>query len=207
MDPEVHKIINSLRHTVKSVAAILVLASLPCLAQVPNWTGPYEPCSNSADLKKTGHLSLGVRYDTSDPGIIREFHEAFAFWAKVLDADFHDEKSTSCAIGIVDGTETILSDRLMVARAQFPDRSNFEGLIAIDPRAGTYLTYAEAVAVWAHEIGHLLGLRHNPAPRSLMYYIDVNPGSTLDDYDLRALATLHTLRSTSLARSTRWVSR
>jgi hypothetical protein len=50
-----------------------------CFAQPANWTGPYEPCRNSAELKGTEHLHIGVRYDVSDPVVIQQFHEAFEF--------------------------------------------------------------------------------------------------------------------------------
>ena len=164
-----------------------------CFAQPVNWMGPYEPCRNSAELKGTGHLHIGVRYDVSDPVVIQQFHEAFEFWSKVLDADFYDEQSTACAVAIVEGTNTLLGD-LVVARAQLPDRSNFEGWIAVERTAGPYLPFGDAIATWIHEIGHLLGLKHSSSPASLMYFIDVDSASRLDSADLRALSRLHTLR-------------
>jgi hypothetical protein len=84
-------------------------------------------------------MSVGVRYDTSDPVVTQQFHRAFDFWAKLLDADFHDEQSTSCAIAIVEGTNVVLHNTATVARPQFPDRLNFQGWIAVDPGAGSYL--------------------------------------------------------------------
>jgi len=113
----------------------------------------------------------------------------------VIDADFHDEPSISCAIAIIDGTpEVLLHNKAVVARAQLPDRLNFNGWIAVDPKASTYLSETEAVAVWVHEIGHLLGLKHNPSSASLMFYLDVGGSSILDSADLRALTSLHALR-------------
>jgi hypothetical protein len=46
--------------------ALLVLLALTSLAQKPNWTGPYKPCLDNAEVKKTGHMNVGVRYDISD---------------------------------------------------------------------------------------------------------------------------------------------
>jgi hypothetical protein len=112
-----------------------------------------------------------------------------------LDAEFYDQQSATCAIAIVEGTNAVLHHTNIVARAQFPDRLNFHGWIAIDPRAMTYLADEEAVAIWVHEIGHLLGLKHNPSPASVMYFIDTGPTSKLDSADLRTLALLHSLRS------------
>lgn len=186
--------------TLAIFAALCLFPALPSRAERPNWTGPYERCVNSGELRKIAHLSIGVRYDVPDPLIVEQFHRAFNFWANVLDADFYDEPSASCALAVVQGTEDVLRG-FEVASTQFPDRPNFEGWIAVDPKANSYLTDGEAVAAWAHEIGHLLGLKHNPAPRSLMYYIDVGPASILDAFDLRALAQLHSLRWTHLALS------
>jgi hypothetical protein len=179
----------------RQLLILIPLVAVWASAQEANWTGPYEPCYNSAGLKKSGAMSIGVRYDISDRLVIQQFHRAFDFWTQILQADFHDEPSTSCAIAIVDGTQQVLPEnRAIVARAQLPGRTNFNGLIALDPRASSYLTDGEAVAIWIHEIGHLLGLKHNPSPMSLMYYLDVDDSSKLDSVDLQALASLHALR-------------
>lgn len=175
------------------LCGLFVISVLPSFAQA-NWTGPYSACMNSKELTKTGHMRVGVRYDLSNAVIVKQFHRAFDFWATVLDADFFDEPSASCAIAIVTGTEATLYGGTVVARSQLPDRPNFNGWIAIDPRANTYLEQSEAVAIWIHEIGHLLGLKHSRSAGSLMYYIDVDAHSRLEAADLRALASLHTLR-------------
>lgn len=177
---------------------------LSCLAQSPNWTGPYQPCRNSGGLKNSRYLHIGVRYDISDPLIVQQFHQAFAFWAKVLDADFYDDQSTSCAIAIVPATHDQLSGSA-VAHAHLPDRANFQGWIAIDAKASAYLSPGEAVPIWTHEIGHLLGLKHNASPLSLMYFIDVDSTCRLDSTDLRALSRLHTLRDGAPVTTALWV--
>jgi hypothetical protein len=176
------------------LCGLFLIWALPLLARHANWTGPYSPCLNSNELRKTGHMRLGVRYDISNAIIVEKFHHAFAFWAKVLDAEFFDEQSTSCAIAVVGATKAILDERMMVARSQFVDRQEFSGWIAVDPMASTYLKQTEAVAMWIHEIGHLLGLKHSRSARSLMYYIDVDADSSLEPADLRTLASLHALR-------------
>jgi hypothetical protein len=140
-------------------------------------------------------MSIGVRYDVPDQRVIQQFHRAFEFWENLLDAEFHDEPSDSCSVAILEGTKTLLGNQAVVARAQFPNLLNFHGWIVVDPRAGGYLTDDEAVAIWIHEIGHLLGLAHNPSAKSLMYFIDVDLGSKLDSTDLRALSLLHTFRN------------
>jgi predicted Zn-dependent protease len=58
----------------------------------------------------------------------------------------------------------------------------------------TLINYNEATATWIHEIGHLLGLKHNPSATSIMFFIDVDISSKLDSQDLRAIASLHALR-------------
>jgi hypothetical protein len=174
-----------------SLFALFVASSL---ARQANWTGPYRPCLNSAELKKTGHMRVGVRYDISDRFTIQQFHRAFDFWSKLLDVEFYDEQSTSCAAAILDGTKAVLNKTDIVARAQLPDRSEFHGWIAVDPKASTYLADGEGVAIWIHEIGHLLGLKHNPSAASLMYFLDADAESKLDSVDLRTLAMLHSFR-------------
>jgi hypothetical protein len=145
-------------------------------------------------------MSIGVRYDISDRVVIQQFHRAFDFWAKLLDAEFHDDQSTSCAIAIVDAGDALLQHiGTIVARAQFPDRLNFHGWVAVDPMARTYLADDEAVAIWIHEIGHLLGLKHNPSPSSIMFCVDVDGSSRLDSKDLRAIASQHALRPITLS--------
>ena len=138
-------------------------------------------------------MRIGVRYDISDRLVIQQFHRAFDFWSRLLDAEFYDEPSTSCAIAIVEGSKAVLKKTNIVARAQFPDRLKFYGWVAVDSKASTYLSDGEAVAIWIHEIGHLLGLRHNPSAASLMFYL-VYATSELDSTDVRALASLHSFR-------------
>jgi hypothetical protein len=189
------KLMVTMKRRIVTSIALLPLLPFASLAQQANWTGPYAPCLNSRELSKTGHMSVGIRYDVSDRLVIQQFHRAFDFWAQFLDSDFHEDRSTSCAIAIVDGTKAVLlHNSTIVARAQLPDRLHFQGWIAVDPRASTYLAPDEAIAIWIHEIGHLLGLKHNPSPSSVMFPIDVDGSSKLDAEDLRAIASRHTLR-------------
>jgi hypothetical protein len=187
----------------RNILLLLFGLGLCCFAQSANWTGPYELCRNSGELKHSGHLRIGVRYDISDRLIVHEFQQAFAFWARVLDVEFYDDQSTSCAMAIVAGTPELLSG-MAVARAHLPDRANFQGWIAVDPKASTYLSIGEAIGIWSHEIGHLLGLKHSLSPSSLMYFIDVDSTCTLDAADLRALSRLHGLRGGAPAPYALW---
>lgn len=179
---------------IRSLSLLVFLASA-AWAQSANWTGPFKPCLNSSELEKTGHMSIGVRYDLSNERIIQQFHRAFEFWENLLDAEFHDEASESCSVAILEGTKALLGNRAVVARAQLPKLPDFQGWIVVDPRATSYLTDEEAVAIWIHEIGHLLGLVHNPSAKSLMYFIDIDLGNKLDSTDLRALSLLHAFRN------------
>lgn len=174
------------------LAAVCVFSLMGAEA---NWTGPSQPCMNAAEIKKHGHMNIGVRFEIQDAIVIDQFHRAFNFWETVLDARFYDDESPECSIAVVPATSAILGDHLTIARAQLPDRLNFNGSIAIDPDASKRLSDDEALATWIHEIGHVLGLKHNPDPRSLMYYLDVDGSSKLDEADLSALAALHQLRS------------
>lgn len=137
-------------------------------------------------------MSIGIRYDISNQVVIRQFRRAFDFWATLLDVDFYEEPSTSCAIAIVDATDAVLPyNGAIVARAQLLGRLNFEGWIAVNPKASIYLSDEEAIATWIHEIGHLLGLKHNSSPASVMFWCDVDASSKLDSHDLHAISSLH----------------
>lgn len=174
----------------------LLLASLPAFAgpSVSNWSGPYRACLNRSDLMKSGHMDLGVRIDTSNPEIAAAFWKALTFWSGVLDMDFYAEPSSACALALVDGTPEVLRTVHNVARAQFSDLANFQGLIAFDPHASEYMNGEEMYATAVHELGHLFGLRHNPRASSIMYYLDCDGTSSLDVSDLQALAAHHALR-------------
>ncbi len=45
-----------------------------------------------------------------------------------------------------------------------------------------------------HEIGHLLGLPHNPSDLSVMYAMELDKSASLNNADLDALAALHKFR-------------
>lgn len=157
-----------------------------------NWTGNFAHCDSRAELLKRDSMRLGVRLSTSNPSVAREFKRAMDFWAKIIDMSWHEDRTSSCSLELVDGTPAILQNAV-VARAQFVEWQNFEGWIAFDPHAP--LTKTEMYLTAVHEIGHMLGLRHNPNPSSIMYYIDLEGPEVLDSYDLTSLAAHHKLRS------------
>jgi hypothetical protein len=178
-----------------SFSAILALFALPfgVLAdqQRANWTGNFAPCGTHSELLKRDSMRLGVRFSTSNSAVAREFRRAMDFWAGIIDMSWHEDPSSSCSLELVDGTPAILRNAV-VARAQFVEWQNFEGWVAFDPRAP--LTKAEMYSTAVHEIGHTLGLRHNPNPNSVMYYIDLEGSEVLDSGDLASLAARHKLR-------------
>ena len=95
------------------------------------------------------------------------------------------------AMELVDGTPSIFKNAI-VARSQFTEWENFQGWIAFDPRAP--LTTTEMYLTAVHEIGHMLGLKHNPSAKSIMYFIDLEGPEVLDARDIEALAVHHRLR-------------
>jgi hypothetical protein len=135
-----------------------------------NWTGPYTVCNQHGELLKHGAMDLGVKFSTANPELEQQFRQALSFWAEVLDMRWHEDASSSCSIQLVDGTPEILK-RTIVARSQFTDWDNFQGWIAFNPNA--QLTNVEMYLTAVHEIGHMLGLKHNPDARSVMYYLDL----------------------------------
>lgn len=177
-------------------ALVLLVCAVVSAVAAPraNWSGPYQTCSNHAELLKTGHMDLGVRFDTSSIAATRAVHRALHFWSSVLDMDFHDQSDRACSIAIVDATPTILHEDNDVARAQFTDWDNFQGWVAFDPHISEYMTDDELYATAVHELGHLFGLFHSSHPSSIMYYIDADATSILDEADLTALAGRHALR-------------
>lgn len=141
-------------------------------------------------------MNLGVKISTSNPELARAFRSAMNFWSRVVNMDWHEDPSSSCAIQLVDGTPQILKNGI-VARSQFIEWDNFQGLIAFNPR--TQLSDSEMYLTAVHEIGHMLGLKHNPSATSVMYYLDLQGAEILDQTDLAVLATRHRLRIESVS--------
>jgi hypothetical protein len=147
-------------------------------------------------------MDLGVRISTSNSILAQQFEKAMGFWAEVLDLEWHEEKSQDCAIQVVDGTPAIFNFCLCLsARSQLPDRPAFQGWIAFNPRVK--LTKEEMFMDSVHEIGHLLGLRHNPSESSIMFYLGLDKATSLDASDLEALAARHQLSKRILRRTER----
>ena len=143
-------------------------------------------------------MRLGVRLATSNPLLAQEFRSALDFWATILDLDWHEDNSENCSMELVDGQRELFEPEPenMAARSQFPDRRGFQGWIVFNPAVP--LNRAELYRISVHEIGHMLGLRHNASPLSLMYGLDLECSESLDTADLAALASHHKLRITSL---------
>lgn len=159
----------------------------------PNWSGDYPPCDGHPDLLSHEHTDLGVRISTSNETLARQFVRAMQFWADVLDIDWHEVDTQACSIEVVDGTSELFDSAAIAARAQSPDRSAFQGWIAFNP--ASRLTAHEFFVVSVHEIGHLLGLAHNPNGSSVMFFLKLDNSVSLDAADLTALAARHKLRS------------
>lgn len=176
-------------------AAVALTASEPAseftAPQHVNWTGSFAPCGRRSELLKHNHMNVGLRLSTSNRTLGREFRRAMDFWSSVVDMSWYEDETSSCALQVVDGTSSILTNAT-IARSQFTDWSNFQGLIAFDPNAPLTRTGMYLTAV--HEIGHILGLKHNSNPSSVMYYLDLREREVLDRSDLAALASRHKLR-------------
>ncbi len=152
------------------------------------------PCEHVGELLKHDHMDLGVRLESRNPQVVREFKHALNFWSKILDMEWHEDLNITCSIDLVDGnpdfingTSAVLTHRKAIARGV-----QSSGIVAID---STYeLTPPEWYAIAVHELGHLFGLRHNPSVNSVMYYRSVPGDQALDVADITALSALHRMR-------------
>jgi Matrixin len=156
-----------------------------------DWTGNYPPCASSQELLKNDHMKLGVRLSTASLGLANAVVRAMNFWATILDMEWYIESSPKCALQIVDGDSRLFQSG-QAARAQFPNRPSFQGLIAFNRQV--VLTAEDQYVVSVHEVGHLLGLPHNPSAQSVMFFLNAGGPVLLDTVDLRNLAAFHKLR-------------
>jgi hypothetical protein len=170
--------------------ALWVSASIPA-ARSANWSGEYSPCERHSELLEKRHLKLGVRFSTSNPRLAAEFARALDFWATVLDMEWREDDSRSCAIQVVDGRPDLFIQG-QVARAQLPDRADFQGWIAFNPNIS--LPANEMYIAAVHELGHLFGLPHNSSAWSVMFYLQVDEPLVLNKSDLGELGARHKLR-------------
>ncbi|HMF76100.1 MAG TPA: hypothetical protein VK604_10600 [Bryobacteraceae bacterium] len=128
------RICNAVRIVI--LCPLLTLPVSSAGQRAANWYGDFSPCGRRFELLKRQSMRLGVKISTSNPELAREFRSAMNFWARVLDMDWHEDPSSSCALQLVDGSPEILKTRI-VARAQFIEWDNFQGWIAFNPRTTT----------------------------------------------------------------------
>ena len=163
--------------------------------QESNWVGNFQPCGRHVELLKHDHMDLGLRLSTANPELARQFKKAMNFWSKILDMNWHEDDTEYCSVQLVDGHRALFQNGT-IARSQFTEWGNFQGWVAFDPRAP--LTRTELFLTAVHEIGHLLGLKHNPSAGSVMYFLDLEGPEVLERVDLVSLASRHKMRIASL---------
>jgi len=175
-----------------------LFAGLATAETLGNWRANFPPCKQHSELLKQGPMNLGVRVATANPVLAQEFRAAMDFWAKVLDLEWHEERTQNCSLEVIDGDRALFEPEPenMAARSQFPDRRDFQGWIAFNP--AVVLNKMESYRISVHEIGHMLGLRHSTNIKSLMYGFDMDDSEALDMADLAFLAVRHKLRISSL---------
>jgi hypothetical protein len=159
------------------------------------WGGDYGPCDRHGELLNTGRLRLRVRFSISDEHLTRAFTRALDFWATVLDMEWRMEDSRECSIHVFTGHARLFR-AAETARAQFPDRSAFQGWVAFNPKL--VLSEDQQYLVSVHELGHLFGLPHNPSARSIMFFLGVPGPFWLDAADIEALAARHKLQASNM---------
>lgn len=167
-----------------------VLSLVVLLFSTPARSGG-EHCRCYAELRKSGHMELGVRFDAVNPILREQFGHAMDFWAGVLDMDWHPDNTSNCAIRVTEGPpEDFALDDL--AQADSLELETFSGEISFNPAVS--MESSELYLISIHEIGHLLGLEHNPSAMSVMYSLEVEGPERLDGTDIAALAARHKLR-------------
>jgi hypothetical protein len=174
----------------------LILLCLVCSAcsgeQPGGWSGDYAPCDRHGEIRSRDRLRLGVRFSVLNPDLAASVARALNFWSTVLEMEWFIENTRACSIAIVDGNGLPFKPG-EVALAQLPGSPAFQGWIAFNPRAR--LSHTEQYLTAVHEIGHLLGLRHNENARSVMFYLHLEGPLELDTTDLSQLGVRHRIRA------------
>lgn len=113
--------------------------------------------------------------------------------------NFHEETSlNACSIRIVSGSPDVLNHAI-VARSQVIGRVNFRGKIVVSPGSAKEMSSAAIYAAAVHELGHMLGLKHNASSRSIMYFLNVDGDECLDREDILELSAHHELRPATIS--------
>lgn len=168
--------------------------------QRSNWSSAETPCANYDKLRNAVLGNIGVKIDVAGSWA-DGFRRALAFWNSVLLANFHEEADLGdCSIRIVNGASGLLN-HAVVARSQITAWSNFRGKICVSAAAAKELNRAEIYGIAVHELGHMLGLKHNADIHSVMYFLNVDGSEVLDSEDLLDLSRKHALRSTQMQRT------
>lgn len=179
--------------TMRGSVLVLMCSSWCVAAGFPgNWAGPYPPCTGSSELLKYQGMDITVRIVTANPVLAAEFRSAMNFWSTVIDMRWHESRTMFCALELLDGDAHLFEDST-VAKSQSSERAGFQGWIAFNPKAP--LTRQELFFTAVHEIGHLLGLSHNPNTASVMYYTNRDDSNVLDAADILSLANRHKVRA------------
>ena len=134
-----------------------------------NWQGDYIPCRYKDELLKKTHMEVPVYIGTSDPAWAREQARALDFWQnKLVDMHWYPTRQPDeCALAFVDGTPAFMDDDDR-GRAQLPNWTGFQGLIAVNLSMSITLTPEEKFANAAHELAHVIGrVYHNEAAFTL----------------------------------------
>jgi hypothetical protein len=163
-----------------------------------NWDSPDAPCAQYDNLRSRVLGNIGVKIDVNRPWA-NAFRRALQFWNSVLVVNFHEERSLdTCGIRIVNGGRDILNHGIL-ARSQLIGRGNFRGKIAVSPGSAKEMNSAAIYAAAVHELGHMLGLKHNPSSRSIMYFFSVDGDEYLDRGDILELSAYHELRPATIS--------
>jgi Matrixin len=165
------------------------------------WLFPHPYCHEYKQLLSHEPMNIGVRFDTRDPHVVAIFEAELDRLAETVALTWRVDQSHNCALEV---RELPLRKRkanrqgyIQSGGAHIGGTRNFDGRLYYHPALAHQPDLPES---FRHELGHLMGLQHNPSVDSIMYWLTFSGrGTEFDQRDLAALSQRHKLRESAQA--------